>query len=420
MEGEEMNRHLLYNNTLLKIVSVLFAIITWSMVVSSIDQTATVKVKDVAVNMDNIQSSTVQKLGLNPIDISKEVTADITIEGKRDTVGNIKESDVYLEFDLSGITVPGTYDVPIVAQINAGQEFAQIKKVSPQTVPIKFDRIVPKEFKIQTDVVGISVPSGYMMEEEIVTPSQIIVTGPEIDVSRVDRVVAVANVDETVFQTFSTKTELKLLDRDGNEIKAQYLTMDTTEAEITVPVLKTKIVPTKIDFINVPEDFPIEDLNYDFSEDFIEIAGPVDKIDSIDEILLGYVDLKNLPEKENYKFDVELPSGFINMQNIREVFVEFDLRNFTGTEIAINTINAVNVPPIYNVNIITENLYLNMYGKEDIISNLVSEEIITQVDFSDREIKLGQYQMPVKVGVPTGELVWALGDYQVVVEVTEK
>lgn len=415
-----MNKHLIYNNTLLKIVSVIFAIITWSMVVSSVDQTATVKIKDVAVNMDNMQSSTVQKLGLNPIDISKELTADITIEGKRDTVGNIKESDIYLEFDLSGITVPGTYDVPIVAQINAGEEFAQVKKISPQTIPIKFDRIVPKEFTIETEVVGISVPSGYMMEEEIITPSKVIVTGPEIDVSRVDRVVAVTNVDKTVSETFSAKTELKLLDRDGNEIKAKYLTMDTTEAEITVPVLKTKVVPVKIDFINVPEDFPIEDLDYDFSEESIEIAGPVDKIDTIDEIVLGYVDLKEILEKDVYRFDVRLPSGFINIQNIREVFVEFDLRNMEQVEIAINKIEAVNVPPTYNVDVITENLFLNMFGDKDVIANLVSEEIIAQVDFSDREIKLGQYQMPVKISVPTEELVWALGDYQVVVQVTEK
>ena len=261
---------------------------------------------------------------------------------------------------------------------------------------------------------------GYMMEKEIVNPATVIVTGPEVDVSRVDRVVAVADVNNTMAKTFSQKTQLKLLDRDGNEIKAEYLAMDSTTTEITVPVLKTKNVPVNIDFINIPEDFPIDELEYEFSKETIEIAGPVDKIDSIEEISLGYVDLKKLSEKDVYQFDVSLQKGFINIENIRKVYVKFNLEIMKNQEILVTDIKTNGIPPLYEVSVSTQNLYLNMYGNSEVIDGLTANEIIAEVDFSDRDIKVGKYQMPVKVYVPTGELVLAQGDYQVVVDVKEK
>jgi len=87
----------------------------------------------------------------------------------------------------------------------------------------------------------------------MVTPSQVAITGPEAEVSRVARCEIQLNVDEKLSQTYSKKAGLTLLDKDGNVLEVGNISMDIEEATVTIPVLKVKEVPVKLQFMNVPE-----------------------------------------------------------------------------------------------------------------------------------------------------------------------
>lgn len=87
------------------------------------------------------------------------------------------------------------------------------------------------------------------------------------------------DVDEELTSSYSEVLPLTFLDIDGNELDLKYVVSDVTEARATIPILKKKVVPVKLNFMNVPDGFPVEQLKFDISNEEIEIAGPQEAID---------------------------------------------------------------------------------------------------------------------------------------------
>jgi len=63
---------------------------------------------------------------------------------------------------------------------------------------------------------------------------------------------------------------------------------------------------------------------------------------------------------------------------------------------------------------------VRIVGDIDLLGALTADDIVVQVDLSDRNLKKGQFSVPVRVLIPDRGLVWAVGDYTTVVTVTEK
>ena len=124
------------------------------------------------------------------------------------------------------------------------------------------------------DLSGITYPDGYVLGDDYVNVQTVTIRGPESDVSRVASCVARASHAGAITQTEVLTTDLTLLDADGNEVVSDYIQMSSETADITVPLLKTKRVPITVDFLHVPDGFPLDELNYTLSKEDILLAGP--------------------------------------------------------------------------------------------------------------------------------------------------
>ena len=173
------------------------------------------------------------------------------------------------------------YELPLVGKIKNDDGQVQIQSISPSRITVKFDTLYTKTLNITTNINGLKGDIGYLIQEEMVTPSQVAITGPEAEVSRVARCEIQLNVDEKLSQTYSKKAGLTLLDKDGNVLEVGNISMDIEEATVTIPVLKVKEVPVKLQFMNVPENFPVNQLQFTISNETIQVAGTEAAIDKI-------------------------------------------------------------------------------------------------------------------------------------------
>ena len=204
-------------------------------------------------------------------------------------------------------------------------------------------------------------------------------------------------------------------------VESKYINLDTSTAEVTIPVLKKKEVPVKVEFLNVPPEFPSDELQYTYSQETIEIAGPEEDIDNLSEIHLGYIDMKELGESGAYPFDVELPSGFINVENIETVVVEFEDHNLTTKNFIIRNITVINEPVNYDITVATRSISgVKMVGRKSVLGSMSAQDIVAEIDVSDREITSGQIKVPVRIYAPTKGLVWASGSYEAIITIKEK
>ena len=377
------------------------------------------EIKEVPVTMDN-QTSFITRMGLTIIG-DESLFVDVTIEGQRLVVGSIKPEDIAVSVDLGSVNGAGNFSLPLVAENVSGKDFA-ISSISPSTVNLKFDRMVTKKFNVDVKMEGLVVPEeGYLMEEAVVSPTQVSVTGPDTDIAKIAKCVVSVDHEGSLTKTTAFTSDIVLLDKDGNKIETSGLTMDVKQAEVTVPILKTVDLPVKVEFLNAPTNLDLEELEYAVSNETVTVAGPVDEIDKYSEIILGYIDFKALDLESNFTFDVELPENFINVAHTETVTVTFDWTDMVAKEFTVTNLSLVNVPSDYDARLLTDRVTkVKIIGPAQVLETMTADDLVGQIDLSKRSVETGQFKTAVTISAPSKNLVWAVGDYTAVVVISEK
>lgn len=414
-----MNMNKLFDNKrFLLVFSIVFAVTVWFISMFTIREDGYYTIEDVPVKIDT-SSSIMQRLGLEPVDIDVS-SVEVEIEGKPYVIGNVSRDDVEVTAVLSGITEQGTYNLTLVPRNVTGKDF-NFTRVTPDTISVKFDHMVTRKFSIQPEVVGAEVPDGFIMQGYIVSPSEITVTGPEKDVERVKGCVVTAVINDVTDKTVSIKSPVVLVDENGNAVENEYITMDAASAEITVPILKKKELPLRVDFLNQPPGFKEEDFDYTLSVDTIEVAGAPAVVDNLSEVLLGYVDFKTLDADARLSFNLTLPATIVNLDNVETVEMDFDREDMISKTFNIRDIRVVNAPAGYDVAVSSTQIRgVRMTGYRDVIESLSASDIVAEVDMSTRELATGQFMATANIFAPSKARVWANGDYSVMLTIKEK
>ncbi len=414
----ERKKSVFDDNGIVFIISFVLAFMLWVIATSELDPNSTVLQRNIPISVDSEYSQLV-KLGLNVIEEEQQY-ANVEIEGARAVIGNLTNSAIKISADLSSVTAPGVYEINLVAEDVNGLGF-QVLDIEPSTIELKFDRLDSKSFPVTIESPGIEIPDGYYLQEEIIIPGEITVTGPEVDLEKVWEVVAVLDVERTLTTTGSFQGSIEIRDRDGNVIDNSHLSTDYSVVDITLPVLKIQEIPLSISFLNLPSSFPEHELRYNISNETILLAGPADRIDDYSEINLGYVDMKNLLPTSTFAYDISLPSDFVNIENIQTVLVEFTMDDLTTKDFDVDNLVVVNQPANYDITVTTKSLpNVTMVGDQELLDSLTSSDIVAEVNISGSNLSVGQIQVPVSITAPNKGLVWANGNYQAIVTIEEK
>ncbi len=414
------------NKSLLKLMSILLAVLAWLLVVRTIDSITTRTIKDVTVDV-TAQTSKIDPMNLSVVEEQgQEIAVDVLIEGDQGVIGGVRPSELSVVADLTGITQPGTYNnVRLICtdlnSVGATNKRFQVAKITPSMITVKIDRMVTRNFAITTDVEGLLIPDDYVGFETATTPKEVTITGPESEISKIDSCGVSAAFTDPLTKNTTVKSDIVLYDSEGNELEKNLFTLSPETADITVPVLKRKKLPVKVDFINVPSGFPIQDLDYKLSQGYINVAGPENGIDAYQDLSIGHINLSEIGLNYVEVFDISLPGGFKNLDNVDGISVEVNTAGMTEANFVVKNIRAVNVPVNYEVSVDTVQISgVHMVGLEEAMGNLSAEDLVAEIDISEREVSPGPYNLPVKITAPGKGLVWAEGEYTAVVTIKEK
>ena len=408
-----------FNNSLtLKIISVLVAFVAWLIVVENMDRESYATFRDISIDMTNVEQS-ISTLGLNSIKPEVEF-ANVSVSGVMYAVGNMSKEDITVAPDVSKVTGAGVYELPLVGTIKDSSGDVTISSVSPSRITVRFDTLHSKTLSIESGINGLKSEVGYLIQDELVYPAQVTVTGPEAEVSRISRCEVRAEITEKLDETYSKKSAIVLLDKNGTEISAENLSLDVTEATVTIPVLKIREIPLELQFINVPDHFPLDELKFTLSSEAISVAGVEASVDKYSSILLDHINFKLLDLGSSFAFPVELQTGFRNVENIQSVQVTLDSEGLSSRKMDLEGIRVINVPLGYKAEAMADSISgVELIGDTALLEALTAGDIVCEVDMKhSSEIVAGQILMPVKVYDPMGRLVWAKGSYEVVVSIS--
>lgn len=405
----------------LKIAAVLFALVVWFYVASTVNTETTRNVKNVPVEI-TLSGSAAEKNDLSLIESNVE-TVTVEIRGSRAAIGNLSAEDLVASLDLDEVRSAGKFDLSVNVTGRGNQDF-EILKVNPPTVNARFDKLVTKSFDVTAEAPNIKIEEGYLKDELTCSPNTIRITGPEEQINRITKCVVKTDLAETLKESqFVTSSNIQLYSGDSlMQTKDMDLKISQSGFSIEIPIYMKKLLPLRLT-IQTPGGFPLNELKYSLSVNEIEVAAPNSRLENIQYLSLDRIALRDLEIGKPVELPITLPDGFKNLSGTESVtFTLDDSALATKTlDIKLNNVDYIYVPDQYSISSVNTVLQgVTFIGSKEAIEKLTAADVVVQLDMSSQTVDSELFSSAVMIYVPGGELVWATGTHTVLFRAVEK
>ena len=406
------------SNRSMVVISVLIAIFIWIVVINQINPTSSIKIKGISIQATEANQA-LNTLGLKIID-GQDLKVNVQVEGPYYIVGKLRNTDFSAVPDFSTVDSSGNHVVKMNVVLNQANSSVKILSVTPSELTFTFDRMNTKTLPIEVKVTGAKIPDGFIMENPITSVSTLKLDGPVSEIASATHAVVTIDIPETSSKTIVANKSIVLLDDKGVVVTGKHMVKSVDKVDVTIPILKRKTIPLKITYTNMPANFDTASINLQLSPSTLDIAGPADAIDLINDLVVGNVDYNALTPKYTTSFKITLPTVIQSIQNVASVSVQITLANFINKTSRVSNFSVVNTPSGYTVVIHTQAIdNVILFGKKASVQYLAATKLLGTVDMNTVSIREGQYQVPVTISAPGVDSVWATGTYTVLIEVTK-
>lgn len=414
---------LFYNNKFIACFSVLLAIVLWFITVSSDTQDHAWAVPGVPLKIT--LSDAAQSDGMK-VFWQANPTATVYVKGL--IVSQLKPTDLVAYVpSASVITSPGTYSMPLDVRnsdTNLNLTYT-VDSISPQSVSFMVDRYREKTFNIQGGVTykqGYKADPSYFVGPPVLSSDTVTLSGPEKQVSQVNRVAYEYEVDNTLTETKKFTAALVMYDANGNKIEKGDMTVNPEKVDVTVPVLPRQTMTMTATFTNKPNGLALGPNQIQITPGKIDVAGPKDTLANMAGVInLDPVDFATIsPSHSSFDASITLPTTCRNLSNTPTAHVTMDMSGMTTRQLVVSTFNVKNLGSNRSAAVSTTGLSVTAVGPLAELSKLTDSSVVGNVDLSGKENFTGQTEAPVTFTVSNSSSCWIYGSYMASVNITDK
>lgn len=394
----------LFNNLLLKLLSVIGAVVLWLVVVNIDDAVGSRPLRNVKVNMVNMEAITSQGQ-MCRIEEGTDVV-DLTVYARRSVLNKLKASDFVVTADMQKDLQYGSM-VKIEVEYVGDSTIERVDQ-NRENVLVSIEESVTEQFKVTVRTSGDpDKEKGLVVGTAVPEQSVIEITGPVSVVERIKSVVVEVNITG-ITGTMVRSGKLKLLDSDGAAIDGTYLEYYGKDQEfnVTVTTLNTKRVGISFDISKAaPEGCSLESISY--LPETVTIAGMNSQIRSIYnlEIPPEALNPEGTMGKVEQRVDISpyLDDGLvIPDEDEREIVVTMEIvphvsRSFffQGEQVELLNLQPGLAPDWSE----SGTIEVTVSGVEADLEALAAEQMVLTADLSEYR-RAGTYEIPVSVMVP--------------------
>lgn len=313
MKKKQRFSDLFYDNRFLMVFSVVAAIVFWLIVVVEFGVEVEKDIKNIPVTIDYERIE--NDFGLQPFG-EKNYYVDVKVSGKKYIVDSDDISnEITVKANTGYVNAADNYTLKL--SVSTESELFEIVGTSTDEINIKFDYPGSKEVIIEPEIDfdGESVAEGYYLGEYIFPESNTVtVTGPETEVSKVEKVVARASVEGKLRQNLTVEADLVALNDKGETVSYISFNRQNNKARITLPVYKIAQLQLTCGITGRPSDY-VEELPLIVlvNPTVAEIAVPEKKLDGIEALEIKTVDFSEIHAGANvFNVDAEeIPNAVV-------------------------------------------------------------------------------------------------------------
>lgn len=351
-----------------------------------------------------------------------EQTASVTVTGNRAVLGAVNESDVTVTAAANTINSPNTYDLAVSAsKTNPSANFQITSAVVPSSIRVVVDYFRESTYQIQDNHIVYKVADGYYGVTSL-SSQAVVISGPQTEISKIDKVYAVADIKGTLTESVETDAELVLYDKNNKKLSTELFTMDVKTVKATVTVLPEKTVEVKPTFVNIPDGLVITEDMISIEPSTILLAGPAEVLNETTSVNLEAIDFSTLKaEKKTFpSLGIDIPTDCKNLSNSTSAKVTLDLSGLSSKSFTVDKFSVDGLSKEYKADVTQKNITVSIVGPKDEINSLSSSDITAVIDTSNSKGITGSVQMPVTFKINGAKSCWAYGDYKANLTISEK
>lgn len=308
-------------DSVLKIISLIIAILLWIYIIAVVDPAVTITVRDIPIRYTN--QNVLEEKGLCLVNDSK-TTVELKISGSRKRVANIDNKNIYATVDLTTISKTGTFSLPIA--ISIPYEYNEIVSKKPYNATVVIDKVETAERDVKVLTTG-NTASGYIAGTAVPSVKSVMLTGAATMIDRISYVGVELDYDGRSAEINDT-ARLFFVDREEKRIASNneiYSLVSKGVEEVTVncPVYKLKTVPVTVDAKTNGE---LEDYKISVQPGNVTIYAENEVLEQIEKIKTETVNLDAMEEK-TLEVKLIVPEGVSFRDGITEVTVKAEKRD---------------------------------------------------------------------------------------------
>lgn len=283
----------LKNNSKIKIISLLSAMVLWMYVMAIVDPEETKLFENIPVTITNKNELNERDLVIYP---EQDLTTNIYVTGKLSNLKKVTKDDINVYGQINN---PLEGNNEIYLKVSTSQRVNYDFK-NPVMI-VTLEKIISEDKSIKVDITGSGKNNvdNIMLQDNI---DKVSVSGPRSLVNKVKRVVGTVKVNGEL-NDFSQSIKLEPVDANGKVVEGIELEKDSVNVNITLLTQKTVPITLKL------SDNGESGVNYTMSQNTVTIKGKKDIVDSINDIETQPVKLSEILPGTSKDIYLQVPSG---------------------------------------------------------------------------------------------------------------
>ena len=298
----------IFNNWILKLVSVVCAMMLWIIVYNSEDPVEVVRFYNVPVEFENTDvlerdGKVYEVLG------NTDMISSIRVRANRSVTSDLNKSDIRVVADFKNMKMDGTIELEVFCtRYSKGEiEF----ELSAKELKLFAESKIEASPFIYVETIG-KPADGYMIYDAKTTHNRMTVSGGKSIVERIDKAVALVDVSGAKGDII-TYVDLVLYDHNGAAISTEKLSMNVEYEQATVNIFPTKTVPVAYEISGTPAEGYVVTGNVAYETEALLVMGRPATLSSVSEILIKGEDVSIEGAEGNVSLTLDidnyLPTG---------------------------------------------------------------------------------------------------------------
>jgi YbbR domain-containing protein len=322
----------------------------------------------------------------------------VTLRGAPGVADRVALSDLRATIDAKALTLGQAEPQDARVNVTVAKEGVEVVDISPPTVSVRVERLTSRTLLVQPRFAN-APPAGARAGDPAVTPTEVSVTGPESDISRIAAVLATVRFGDAQTDIEAPSTPAIPVDAAG--VPVDGLKVEPGSVTVKVPVLPiatTRTVPVVFTLKGaVAPGYWVVGVAMDpFA---VTVRGDEQVLSSLDRIETLPIDVGNLSATRSFSVALSVPTG-VTLLRPTDVAVTVTVQPLAGTRMFSSAVQVTGLTANQVAEVDVPNVSVLVTGPVPTLVGLGPEAVIAVADAGGRSP--GTYPVDVAVRVPTG------------------